>query len=571
VLGPYNVYDSDPSLKRALSAISGSSPDDQNAAAVAGLHDFGASCGSELMMHHSETAEKNRPALRQYDRQGRRIDVIDYNPSYHALMAHSLENGAAGYGYMHEGKGKHSHVNRAARIYIANQLEAGHCCPVVMTAAAIPALRGMEGYDEWASKLTMNTYDFRDVPISEKEGITAGMSMTEKQGGSDVRSNTTIASPVDARDTGNGRAYALTGHKWFTSAPMCDGFLTLAYTEGAKAPSCFLVPRWLPDGTRNKGFQVVRLKDKLGDRTNASSEVEYRGAWSTMIGEEGRGVKVIIEMVGSTRLDCALGSAGGSRRAVQLAISHSMQRRAFGEQLINQPLMANLLTDLSVESESHTMASIAMAELWDKRAAGDINPEEGAALRVGVAVAKYYITKRSPGIAYECMEAFGGNGFVEDFPMARLYRHSPLNSIWEGSGNVICLDILRAAAELTPLISYMKAGCAGADTVLDAYIHALEKDVIWTQKALLASKGSDPACQASARNLADRLGIALCASSLVRYQSPLAPLYISSRLGQAVMGGSGQALNACGGFNYGSFIFPQNVCADIIAESAPKI
>ena len=360
----------------------------------------------------ADAAEKNPPVLKQFDRNGRRQDVVVYNPSYHELMSHSIGGGCTNYGYNEQRGDCLSHMTRAGLIYMSNQLEPGHSCPVVMTAAAIPVLTNVQGYGDWLEGLSRPAYDGRNVPISAKAGVTMGMSMTEKQGGSDVRANTTVAKPIDARDTGNGARYELWGHKWFTSAPMCDGFLTLAVTEGGSAPSCFLVPRWLPDGTRNVGFQVMQLKDKLADRSNASSEVEYRGAFGTMVGEEGRGVKHIIEMVSSTRLDCALGSAGTSRRALQQALHHVSERKAFGSALIDQPLMRQLLTDISVECEGHTAAAMRMAELWNMQQrqldAGDVDPHNAAALRVGVAVAKYYVTKRAPGLTYECMEAFGG-------------------------------------------------------------------------------------------------------------------------------------------------------------------
>jgi len=410
-LEDFSLFDSDTALQRSLKAAATAS-ESNLASSFKKLAAFGCASGSAELMAVADAAEKNPPVLKQFDRNGRRQDVVVYNPSYHELMSHSIGGGCTNYGYNEQRGDCLSHMTRAGLIYMSNQLEPGHSCPVVMTAAAIPVLTNVQGYGDWLEGLSRPAYDGRNVPISAKAGVTMGMSMTEKQGGSDVRANTTVAKPIDARDTGNGARYELWGHKWFTSAPMCDGFLTLAVTEGGSAPSCFLVPRWLPDGTRNVGFQVMQLKDKLADRSNASSEVEYRGAFGTMVGEEGRGVKHIIEMVSSTRLDCALGSAGTSRRALQQALHHVSERKAFGSALIDQPLMRQLLTDISVECEGHTAAAMRMAELWNMQQrqldAGDVDPHNAAALRVGVAVAKYYVTKRAPGLTYECMEAFGG-------------------------------------------------------------------------------------------------------------------------------------------------------------------
>jgi len=364
-LQDYNVYDS--ILDNAMKQLHPS--EYAYKVAKSKLHSIGMTCGSLDMQQHSDAAQRNKPILKQYDNYGRRVDIVEYHQSYHTLMNTSLSCGGAAYGYLNSSVGSSittstssptpiiideedndsgAHIiTRAGIIYMLNQLEPSHCCPVVMTSAAIPVLQKLDYMsDTWTKKLMHLGYDSRNVPISEKESVTIGMSMTEKQGGSDVRANTTTATPISA--SGEGMGYNLIGHKWFTSAPMSDGFLTLAKTTNATTKetglSCFLVPRWRPDGSRNSGFQIIRLKDKLGDHANASSEVEYREAYGTLIGQPNKGVKTIIEMVQSTRLDCVLGSAGGMRKGLHLALNHASYRSAFGKVLISQPLMMNLLT-----------------------------------------------------------------------------------------------------------------------------------------------------------------------------------------------------------------------------------
>jgi putative acyl-CoA dehydrogenase len=320
-LANYNVFLSDPSLQLALSHWGGA-----DYAQHAGLlRAQGAHCGSAETIAHSETADRHRPALHRFDRYGHSLDVVEYSPSYHALMSHALRTGVPAHGFNSPLEG--SHVVRAALTYMENQTEAGHSCPLTMTFSAIPALKDIPGYEGWVEKIKHQDYDPRNVPVSEKACATIGMSMTEKQGGSDVRMNTTAAAPLHAGPHQSGKEYLLTGHKWFTSAPMCDAFLTLAKLDESSPPSCFLVPRWKPDGSRNTGFRVMRLKDKLGDHANASSEVEYDEAYGTLIGAPGKGVKTIIQMVQGTRLDCVLGSAGTARRALHLAINHAVSGR----------------------------------------------------------------------------------------------------------------------------------------------------------------------------------------------------------------------------------------------------
>lgn len=462
-----NLFKSDPALQRVVKKL---------IVPLDHLNNIGLVNGSAVMMNHAELAEKNVPVLRQYDAYGRRIDVVDYHPSYHALMKQGLESGAASYGFNNNAK-PGSHIVRAALIYMQNQLEPGHCCPIVMTSAAVPVIRKNSSL-HLTEKLCAQNYDPRDVPISEKSSITMGMSMTEKQGGSDVRANTTVAQFETSSPSGH-KAFLLKGHKWFTSAPMSDAFLTLAKTRVDAPPSCFLVPRWRFDGTRNSGFKVMRLKQKCGDRSNASSEVEYDGAWGLLLGEESRGVKTIIEMVNCTRMDCTLGAAGGSRKALMLALNHAASRNAFGASLNAHPLMQNVLTDLCVEAEAHTLTAFHMAQLFSDFeskviSGGSDCDRAGELFRTAVSVAKYYVTKRQPNFVYECMEIMGGNGYVQDFQMESLFRQSPLNSIWEGSGNVMALDVLRAYKSL-PLLLDSIAEPKGVDSSFDNYMKVIQK------------------------------------------------------------------------------------------------
>lgn len=491
------------------------------------LEKHGKLCGSVDLMRAADQAEKNKPVLVQFDTQGRRTDVIDYHPAYHTIMKHGLTQGSAGYGFKNQAT-HGAQIMRAAIIYMENQVEPGHCCPITMTAAAIPVLQ-RSTHSDW-SKLLLDRiltcdYDPRNLPIQDKHAATIGMSMTEKQGGSDVRANTTMAIASD----NNG--YRLTGHKWFTSAPMCDAFLTLAQTSTTStSPTCFLVPRFLPDGSRNTGFQIMRLKDKLGDRANASSEVEYHSAWGEILGEEGKGVKTIIEMVQATRLDCTLGSAGTMRKSLQVAINHAATRSAFGAHLLQQPLMLSLLADLAVEAEAATLTALYMSSIYDDCYNGSTSTPQQKQhaqelFRIAVTVAKYHVTKRLPQFTYECMEALGGNGYTEDWPMARLYRQAPLNAIWEGSGNVIALDLLRGIKAVPVLLADIKT-VSGMSVALDQFIARLEKDLHTASKDPLGVQ-----TQRMARNLADRLGLAMQASIMLRYgDADTAQLFLQLRI-----------------------------------------
>ena len=405
-------------------------------------------------------ANENPPRLRTHDRFGNRIDEVEFHPAWHSLMRTSVEHGLHALSWREPREG--AHVARAAFFFLAAQVEQGHTCPVSMTHAAVPALRAEPDLAaEWEPLLTALDYDPGLRPAADKRGALCGMAMTERQGGSDVRANTTVATPVAGG--GEGAEYELVGHKWFCSAPMCDAFLVLAQADGG--PSCFLLPRVLPDGTRN-GFRIQRLKDKLGDRSNASSEIELENAWARSVGDEGRGVATIIEMVNHTRLDCVLGTAAVMRAAVEQATHHAAHRTAFGRPLADQPLMQNVLADLCVESEAATLTALRLARAYDRG--------EAAFARIATAVAKYWVCKRGPGHAAEALECLGGNGYAEESAMPRLYRQQPLQSIWEGSGNVICLDVLRALQRSPETADSFLDECRGVDARLDAWLAALE-------------------------------------------------------------------------------------------------
>jgi len=450
-------------------------------------------------------ANENPPRLRTHDRFGNRVDQVEFHPSWHRLMENSVAHAAHALPWRSERPG--AHAVRIAMSLTGGQVEAGHGCPITMTFAAIPALRAQpDVLDVWQPRLTSTTYDPRDVPADEKAGALCGMGMTEKQGGSDVRTNATVATQV-------GDGWELVGHKWFTSAPMCDLFLVLAQVEGAGI-SCFAMPRWRPDGERN-AFQLQRLKDKLGNRSNASSEIEFRGAWAQLVGEPGRGVPTIIEMVNHTRLDCVAGSAAGMRWAVSLATHHAAYRSAFGKLLIEQPLMTNVLADLCVESEAATLSAMRLARAYDER--------DDAFKRIATAVLKYWVCKRTAPHAAEALEVLGGNGYVEESGMPRLYREAPLNSVWEGSGNVMCLDVLRALLkepEAAPALFAELDESAGADPRLDAHVSKL--------RAELADFAD---IELRARRVVEAMALALQGSLVVRYSPPaVAEAFCASRL-----------------------------------------
>ena len=459
-------------------------------------------------------ANENPPILRTHDRFGNRIDEVEFHPAWHRLMDFAVSHGAHSLPWTADRPG--GHVARAGVFLPLGQAEAGHGCPMSMTYSGVPALRATpEIAAEWEPLLTSTTYDPRLVPIADKAGALCGMAMTEKQGGSDVRANTTHARPLNGG--GPGAEYEIVGHKWFCSAPMCDAFLVLAQADAGL--SCFLLPRVLPDGTRNR-FHLQRLKDKLGNRSNASSEVEFRGAWARLVGEEGRGVPTIIEMVTHTRLDCVLGSTGGMRIGVAMATHHAAHRSAFGNLLIDQPAMQNVLADLCVESEAATITAMRLARAYDE-SAEDVS--EMLFKRLATAVAKYWICKRGPMHAVESLECLGGNGYVEESGMPRIYRESPLNSIWEGSGNVICLDVLRALARspesLEPFMSEVEQG-ATAEPRLARFVDGLKAEL---------SDFTD--AERRARRIVEQMAVALQGSLAVRYADPaVADAFCASRL-----------------------------------------
>jgi putative acyl-CoA dehydrogenase len=507
-LAGYNVFSADRPLAEAVSREGG----DFGIETIRAVGDL---AGRAETIELGRLANENPPKLRTHDRFGNRIDEVEFHPAWHELMSMHVSHGLHALPWREPEPG--AHVARAAAFMCLSQAEAGTGCPISMTYSVIPALRRQpEVADEWETRFTSLNYDPRMVPAPDKAGALAGMSMTEKQGGSDVRANTTVAVPLNGG--GPGAEYEVTGHKWFCSAPMCDAFLILAQAEGGL--SCFLLPRWTPDGERNR-FHIQRLKDKLGNRSNASSEIELRGAWARMVGEEGRGVATIIEMVSHTRLDCTLGSASGMRAGTAQAIWHAEHRSAFGKRLVEQPLMTNVLADLAIESEAATIASIWLARQFDEAHAGD----ERAALirRIATPVLKYWTCKRAPGHAAEALECFGGNGYAEESGMPRLFRESPLQSIWEGSGNVQALDALRALAKepavLEPLLDEVTVG-AEAEPRLRATVDSLQREL------------ADPEqLESRARRLVERMALALQGSLLVRHGDPaVADAFCATRL-----------------------------------------
>ena len=481
----------------------------------ADLSRVGAMVGDPAWIHRGELANANPPVLHTHDRFGHRIDQVEYHPAYHELMAVAVAEGLAGGPWEHEAVG--DHVARAAKFAMWTQVESGHGCPISMTYSIVPALRAEPSLSKaWEPLLTSHTYDAGDRFAlgngrPPKAGAIAGMAMTEKQGGSDVRANTTRAMATGA--SGPGELYALTGHKWFCSAPMSDLFLMLANTDAGL--SCFAVPRWIPDGSRN-AIAIQRLKDKLGNRSNASSEIELDGALGHLVGEEGRGIATILTMVNHTRLDCVIGVVGQMRAGLSQAIHHARHRAVFGRTLIDQPLMRNVLADLAVESEAATTVMLRLAGGYDRG--------ESAFTRIATAVAKYWTCKRAPMFAAEALECLGGAGYIEEAPMARLFRESPLNGIWEGSGNVICLDVLRAAGRDPESVEALLAEidlARGADPRLDRAVADLHAELADTADL-----------EVRARRVVERMALALQGSLLVRHApSAVADAFCASRLG----------------------------------------
>ncbi len=469
--------------------------------ADADLAKLGAALGTAQVREAAHDAQTRLPELRTFDRSGRRIDEVHFHPGYHQLMALGLGAGYAATAW----NGTGSHLKHAAINYMFSQVEPGVCCPMTMTYAAVPAMSADPDIaTAWQPKLIARDYDPSRRPVGDKPAVTLGMAMTEKQGGSDVRANST-------RAVKDGEGYRLHGHKWFCSAPMCDGFLTLAQTDAGI--TCFLVPRWLPDGVRNP-FTILRLKDKLGNKANASSEIEYEGTYALRLGEDGRGLQTIIEMVHHTRLDTAMAPAGLMRAALSEALHWTRGRTTFQRKLIDQPLMRAVLADLALEAESALLLALDVARAFD-------DPLRRPYARLSVALAKFLSNKRAPGMIYECMECLGGMGYVEDTPLPMLYREAPLNSIWEGSGNVICLDILRTLAREPEAGAQLNArldAAHGLDARFDAALK-MHRDR-WPGLPL----------EGEARWFTESLATLLAAAVMLA-DSPIAGEYLATRLG----------------------------------------
>jgi putative acyl-CoA dehydrogenase len=511
----YDLFSTDRPLGDALAF---NTPLERLGAARARLAALGEELGRSETYAHAALANRHAPELRAYDRHGRSCDEVEFHPSWHALMALLMKHG------LHTGPWADpfpgAHVERAAGYLLFGQIENGTQCPATMTYGAVPAIRASAALAaEWLPKLLARDYDPRFLPVRDKRSALVGMGMTEKQGGSDVRANTTAA-----EDAGDG-SWRITGHKWFFSAPMCDAFLVLA--QSPRGLSCFFMPRFLQDGSRN-AIRIRRLKDKLGNRSNASSEVEFEAAWAMLLGEEGRGVPMILEMGVYTRLDCAIGTAGLMRQALSQALWHAAHRKAFGRLLREHPAMQNVLADLALESEAATALALRLARAYDAQE----DARERLLARVLTPAAKFWICKRGAHFAQEAMEAIGGNGYVEESVLARIYREMPLNSIWEGSGNIMCLDVLRALRKAPDVLEALAAeldAVGDANAAYDRFCGAL--------KARLADGALD---EAAARRLTQDLALALQASLLARH----APAFVSeafcaSRLAQGMGGAFG--------------------------------
>ncbi|MEN1728492.1 MAG: acyl-CoA dehydrogenase family protein [Pseudomonadota bacterium] len=499
----YNAYETDTALREAVRRYGAKDFETT-------IDQYGELAGSRIA-ELGFLANEHPPTLRTHDRYGHRIDQVDFHPAYHELMALGIGNGIASLTW--SGK-PGARIARSTLMYLHNQFEAGTMCPITMTHAAVPALQVQPDVaSEWLPQVLSKDYDPAFKLASEKRGVTIGMAMTEKQGGSDVRANTTRARPIDGADAG--QAYELVGHKWFCSAPMSDAFLSLAQTD--EGLSCFLVPRFRPDGTSN-AIRIQRLKHKLGNHSNASSEIEYTGAWAQCLGAPGRGVATIIRMVAETRLDCAIGSAALVRQAVAQAVDHCHQRSAFGQRLVDQPLMINVLGDLTIESEASMVFALDLAHRFE----GAATDEQAALIaRIATPIAKYWICKRAVSVINEAQECMGGAGYVEEFILPRLFREAPVNAIWEGSGNVQCLDVLRAIQRdslvVEALLDWLThhQGLAGMSRQVDRVHRILE---------------TPERAEAQARQLVESLALAIQAAALAEFGSPATSLYAESRL-----------------------------------------
>tara|TARA_Y100000031_G_scaffold2298_1_gene2791 strand:+ start:87 stop:1754 length:1668 start_codon:yes stop_codon:yes gene_type:complete len=508
-MGDQDLWRSDPALQEAVNR-------EGAAWAQADLVALGRRVGTNDIFELAEQANRYSPEIKAYDRYGMRVNQVIYHPAYHDLMRLAIENQIPSFAWNHTGPG--AQVGHMALSYMFNQVEGGVMCPMAMTYSAIPPLQTTPALaDEWIPRLLSSQYDARDIPVTEKTGATMGMFMTEKQGGSDVRSNSTAATPVGSK-TGIGTEYRLTGHKYFCSAPMCDAFLTLAYTEAGL--SCFLVPRWTPDGVRN-GLFIQRIKDKMGNRSNASTEMELQDTWGIMVGEEGRGVRTIIDMVQGNRIYCCVSSAALMRQGLVQALHHTSHRSAFGSLLIDQPMMRNVLADLALESEAAMVLAMRIARSMDEAAD---HPDAAALARIGTAIGKFWNCKRAPMQLFEAMECHGGPGYVEESILPRLYREAPVNSIWEGSGNVMCLDVLRAMQREPAAVPALMAElerARGGHPNLDRTIADLKAGL------------DDPAgLELRARQLTEQMAMAWQGALLVEHApAAVAEAFCVSRLG----------------------------------------
>lgn len=506
----YNQYSQDIALQEAVQREGADWANER-------LVEFGEMTGSRKIIELGNQANANKPTFASHNQYGERVDEVSFHPAYHQLMSDSKAHQLHSLPWIEKRSG--ASVARAAGFYLQMQVEAGHLCPITMTHACIPTLRKQADIaEQWQAKILSPIYDPRNIPHMEKQGLTIGMAMTEKQGGSDVRTNSTKAHPIGR--TGAGRCYELVGHKYFVSAPMSDGFLMLAQAQDGI--SCFLVPRWRPDGTKNP-IQINQLKDKMGNVSNASCETELRGAFGWLIGEEGRGIANILEMVALTRFDCMAGSAGSMRQAVTQIIHHCRYRKAFGKMLDQQPLMQNVLADLTLESEAALALTMRIARAQDQLAFG--NSTDSMLVRLGTAIGKYWVCKRTPAHAYEAMECIGGSAVMENSIMPRLYREAPINTIWEGSGNVQCLDVLRAirkAPESLQALFDMIALAKGEHPLLDRSIARLPS--IFEDNQTIEYR---------ARLITEQLALTLQASILVQNgNSLISDSFIRARLGE---------------------------------------
>lgn len=482
--------------------------------AVPQLKSYGEKLGSPEWIEKGYLANRHTPVFHSHDRFGNRTDFIEFHPAYHDIMALAIQFKTHSLSWLENRKG--AHLARLALAYIHTQNESGTSCPLTMTFSCVPAIKNhFPKANEWLPKILSDKYDSANKPYMQKPGYTIGMAMTEKQGGTDVRANTSEAKPANGK-SGPGEAYAITGHKWFCSAPMCDAFLTLAHTENGL--SCFLMPRWLPDGAKNPWF-VQRLKDKLGNRSNASGEIEMENAIGWLIGEEGRGVPTIIEMVAMTRYDCMIGSSGLIRRGVVEAVHHCAHRKVMGELLINQPLMQNVLADMCMEAE----AALAMTYRASACLENEQNETEEMLLRLLLPVGKFWMTKRAAPLLAEAMECQGGNGYVEQGILPRLYREAPVNAIWEGSGNVQCLDVIRAIGKSPQSLDVYVAeldSATGVNSIYDKYVSGLKKSI--------RQLGTTPA---QARRFTENLAVAMQAAQLLKLgNTAVADAFCQSRL-----------------------------------------